>query len=200
MYKRQAEDPVEAGISKLLCRLCGPTFFFRPDYSYWTVFTAVRRMFRHGYTPHALQMYSNLMMPLGELRRDYRTSYAAGRSAMRLDVYKRQVDFGEEGTVFRSLQRRLGEQEVKVPFRRVEGGYQPAPVRRTQQEILNPAPFFRILRLPKPHCVVVRDLKRPFVQNACGARAFFIPLSKLVMDTCPRFLRQDVYKRQILKI
>lgn len=81
---KEAEDPVEAGISKLLCRLCGPTFFFHPDYSYWTVFTAVRRMFRHGYTPHALQMYSNLMMPLGELRRDYRTSYAAGRSAMLL--------------------------------------------------------------------------------------------------------------------
>ncbi|MDC7289159.1 diguanylate cyclase [Blautia schinkii] len=81
---KEAEDPVEAEISKLLCRLCGPTFFFNPDYSYWTVFTAVRRMFRHGYTPHALQMYSNLMMPLGELRRDYRTCYAAGRSAMRL--------------------------------------------------------------------------------------------------------------------
>ena len=78
-------------------------------------------------------------------------------------LYTSPVDFGEEGTVFRSLQLRLGEQEVKVPFRRVEGGYQPAPVRRTQQEILNPAPFFRILRLPKPHCVVVRDLKRPFV-------------------------------------
>lgn len=81
---KEAEDPVEAGISKLLCRLCGPTFFFNPDYSYWTVFTAVRRMFRHGYTPHTLQMYSNLMMPLGELRRDYQTSYVAGRSAMRL--------------------------------------------------------------------------------------------------------------------
>lgn len=81
---KEAENPAEAGISKLLCRLCGPTFFFQPDYSYWTVFTAVRRMFRHGYTPHALQMYSNLMMPLGELRRDYRTSYAACKSAMRL--------------------------------------------------------------------------------------------------------------------
>ena len=81
---KEAEDPAEAGISKLLCRLCGPTFFFRPDYSYWTVFTAVRRMFRHGYTPHALQMYSNLMMPLGELREDYRTAYAAGKSAMHL--------------------------------------------------------------------------------------------------------------------
>ncbi len=25
---KEAEDPVEAGISKLLCRLCGPTFSF----------------------------------------------------------------------------------------------------------------------------------------------------------------------------
>ncbi|MCB6201636.1 diguanylate cyclase domain-containing protein [Extibacter muris] len=81
---KEAEDPVEAGISKLLCRLCGPTIFFNPDYSYWTVLTAVLRMFRHGYTPHALQMYSNLMMPLGELRRDYRTAYAAAKSAMPL--------------------------------------------------------------------------------------------------------------------
>lgn len=81
---REAEDPMEAGISKLLCRLCGPTFFFNPDYSYWTVLTAVRRMFRHGYTPHALQMYSNLMMPLGEMRRDYQTAYTAAKSAMHL--------------------------------------------------------------------------------------------------------------------
>lgn len=81
---KEAEDPVEAVISKLLCRLCGPTIFFHPDYSYWTVLTAVRRMFRHGYTPHALQMYSNLMMPLGELRGDYRTAYAAVKSAVPL--------------------------------------------------------------------------------------------------------------------
>ena len=81
---KEAGDPVEAGISKLLCRLCGPSIFFNPDYSYWTVLTAVRRMFRHGYTPHALQMYSNLMMPLGELCRDYRTAYAAVKSAMPL--------------------------------------------------------------------------------------------------------------------
>lgn len=81
---KEAEDPVEAGISKLLCRLCGPTIFFNPDYSYWTVLTAVQRMFQHGYTPHALQMYSNLMMPLGELRGDYRTAYAAAKSAIPL--------------------------------------------------------------------------------------------------------------------
>ena len=81
---KETEDPVEAVISKLLCRLCGPTIFFHPDYSYWTVLTAVRRMFRHGYTPHALQMYSNLMMPLGELRKDYRAAYAAAKSAIHL--------------------------------------------------------------------------------------------------------------------
>ena len=39
------------------------------------------------------------------------------------------VDFGEEGTVFRALKLWLGEQKVKVPLRRVKGGYQPAPVR-----------------------------------------------------------------------
>ena len=101
------------------------------------------------------------------------------------------VDFGEKRTVFQALKLRLGKQELKVPLRRVEGGYQPAPVRHTQQELLNPAPFVLILRLPKPHCVVVRDFKRPFVQIASGVRAFLIALSKPVMDICPLLLRQN---------
>ena len=41
-------------------------------------------MLRHGYTPHTLQMYSNLMMLLGEARRDYRTSYEAARAAIQI--------------------------------------------------------------------------------------------------------------------
>ena len=46
-----AEDPWEAGIGKLFCRLCGPAIFFNPGYSYWTVIAAARRLFRYGYTP-----------------------------------------------------------------------------------------------------------------------------------------------------
>ena len=79
-----AEDPWEAGIGKLFCRLCGPAIFFNPGYSYWTVIAAARRLFRYGYTPYALQMYANLIMPLGELRGDYRTAYQAAWSAMQL--------------------------------------------------------------------------------------------------------------------
>ncbi|RGU95764.1 response regulator [Clostridium sp. AF15-17LB] len=81
---KAAADPRESGIGKLFCRLCGPSIFFNPGYSYWTVITAARRLFRYGYTPYALQMYANLIMPLGELRGDYRTAYQAARSAMQL--------------------------------------------------------------------------------------------------------------------
>ena len=51
------------------------------------------------------------------------------------------VNFGEERAVFRVFQPgwRAGGSGTA---RRVEGGYQAAPVRRSQQELLNPAPFF----------------------------------------------------------
>ena len=80
----EAKGPLERGIGKLLCRIYGPFFFYKPHHSYWTVIAAARRMLRYGYTPHTLQMYSNLMMLLGEVRRDYRTSYEAARTAMQL--------------------------------------------------------------------------------------------------------------------
>lgn len=80
----EAGDPAEAAIAKLLCRLCGPTIFFDASLSYWTVIAAVRRLIRNGHTPHGLQMCTNLMMPFGALRGDYRTAYEAFRSAMRV--------------------------------------------------------------------------------------------------------------------
>ena len=87
--KTEAEDSGEFVISKLLNRLCAPGLFFNPLYSFWTILTAARRMFRYGYTPYGLQIYSNLMVPLAALCGDYRTSYIAGKTAMYL-AEKRQ--------------------------------------------------------------------------------------------------------------
>ncbi|MFQ7401003.1 MAG: hypothetical protein ACLRNW_24965 [Neglectibacter sp.] len=87
---KEAEDPVEAGISKLLCRLCGPTFFFNPDYSYWTVFTAVRRMFRHGYTPCPRCIQSDDASGESGCRtppRGWQVSYAAEKHQYREVIY-----------------------------------------------------------------------------------------------------------------
>lgn len=84
LSKEEAEDPREFVISKLLNRLCAPGLFFNPLYSFWTILTAARRIFRYGYTPYGLQIYSNLMVPLAALRGDYRTSYVAGKTAMHL--------------------------------------------------------------------------------------------------------------------
>ena len=84
LSKKEAEDSREFVISKLLNRLCAPGLFFNPLYSFWTILTAARRIFRYGYTPYGLQMYSNLMVPLAALCGDYRTSYMAGKTAMHL--------------------------------------------------------------------------------------------------------------------
>ena len=84
LRKEEAEDPREFVISKLLNRLCAPGLFFNPLYSFWTILIAARRIFRYGYTPYGLQLYSNLMVPLGALCGDYRTSYMAGKTAMYL--------------------------------------------------------------------------------------------------------------------
>lgn len=84
LNKEEAEDPREFVISKLLNRLCAPALFFNPLYSFWAILTAARRIFRYGYTPYGLQIYSNLMVPLAALCGDYRTSYMAGKTAMHL--------------------------------------------------------------------------------------------------------------------
>lgn len=84
LNKEEAKDPREFIISKLLNRLCAPGLFFNPLYSFWTILTAARRIFRYGYTPYGLQIYSNLMVPLAALCGDYKTSYMAGKTAMHL--------------------------------------------------------------------------------------------------------------------
>lgn len=84
LSKQEASDPLEFAISKILYRCCAPGLFYNPLYSFWTIFTAARRIFKYGYTPYGLQMYSNLMVPLIGLTQDFKTSYIAGKAAMQL--------------------------------------------------------------------------------------------------------------------
>ncbi|EQG68979.1 diguanylate cyclase domain protein [Clostridioides difficile DA00160] len=84
LSKQESTEPLEFEISKLLCRMVAPALFYNPNYAYWTVLTAARRIFKFGYTPYSLQMYANLMMPLGVLCEDYLTAYKAGKAAMEL--------------------------------------------------------------------------------------------------------------------
>jgi diguanylate cyclase (GGDEF)-like protein len=81
---KETADVQEHAIVKVLDRITPAGFFYNPMCSYWAIITNAGRLLKYGYTPEGLHLYSCLILPLIQIRNDFRLGYTAAFQAIKL--------------------------------------------------------------------------------------------------------------------